>query len=193
MSDEASAQETASWLTPKRILAIAVVTVLTVALSLLWTGGVRAWPNTVSNGYAPYKFPATREQPFWDSFTFLGTSGSGYDSESDYTVGVQRELRYLGYYPGPNNDGLFGLQTRSAVQAFQHDTGLPETGNVGDGTWFYLMVYAPYDYSASGYDYHRIYGTYGTNYWRHNQSTDRWGIRNKDNAYWVSWTANGPN
>ena len=42
-------------------------------------------------------------------------------------------------------------------------------------------------------DYHRIYGTYGTNYWRHNQSTDRWGIRNKDNAYWVSWTANGPN
>lgn len=55
------------------------------------------------------------------------------------------------------------------------------------------MVYAPYYYSASGYDRHRIYGTWDTDYWRHNQSTDRWGIRNKDNTGWVSWTANGPN
>ncbi|MCL5942295.1 MAG: peptidoglycan-binding protein [Actinobacteria bacterium] len=146
----------------------------------------------VWNGYAPYKFPSTHENSHWEDFCYLGVNGSSFDNAADYVVGVQRELRYLGYYPGPLNDGLFGSQTEAAVEDFQNDTSLSPDGVVGYFTWFNLMAYMPYGYSSSGYDYHRVYGTFGTYYWRHNQSTDRWGIRNKDNAWWVGFTTNGP-
>lgn len=45
---------------------------------------------------------------------------------------AQRLLLQLGYDPGPV-DGLMGKQTRTAVQAFQKDFGLPPDGRVSDG------------------------------------------------------------
>ena len=38
-------------------------------------------------------------------------------------------LATLGYKPGPA-DGILGSRTRSAVEAFQRDQGLPVTGEV---------------------------------------------------------------
>jgi peptidoglycan hydrolase-like protein with peptidoglycan-binding domain len=46
---------------------------------------------------------------------------------------IQRQLSRLGYKPGPV-DGLFGAQTRAAVQWFQIKHGLTPDGVVGPGT-----------------------------------------------------------
>lgn len=166
---------------------VAIATFL--VAGLLGTG--QAWA-VVDNGYAPYIWPWSHDWPTWHEFTWLGISGSGYDYRADYIVGVQRQLNYLDdYNPGPN-DGIFGSQTRSAAIEYQRDCGIDDDGIVGEVTWLNLALDIEYDYSSAGYDYHYPEECDGADYWRHNQSTDRWGIRNSNNSAWVAFTAGGP-
>ena len=44
-----------------------------------------------------------------------------------YIVGIQEELRQLGYRPGPA-DGVLGARTRGAIRAYERDAKLPVTG-----------------------------------------------------------------
>lgn len=48
----------------------------------------------------------------------------------DLVVGVQRELRRLGYYQGVVN-GVSDARTRSAIRAYEARLGLPVTGVIG--------------------------------------------------------------
>jgi peptidoglycan hydrolase-like protein with peptidoglycan-binding domain len=61
--------------------------------------------------------------------------GTGFDQPggSQRVREVQRQLRRLGYRPGPV-DGLFGAQTWAAVQWFQIKHGLTPDGVAGPGT-----------------------------------------------------------
>ncbi len=51
---------------------------------------------------------------------------------------VQLNLATLGYKPGPA-DGILGSRTRSAIEAFQRDQGLPATGEVSNEILLLLM------------------------------------------------------
>lgn len=51
---------------------------------------------------------------------------------------VQARLNALGFDAG-RADGFFGDQTRAAVQAFQRERGLPESGDVNCATWQELL------------------------------------------------------
>ncbi len=51
--------------------------------------------------------------------------------ESEGVRGVQLNLATLGYKPGPA-DGILGSRTRSAIEAFQRNQGLPATGEVSN-------------------------------------------------------------
>ncbi len=56
----------------------------------------------------------------------------GGEDESVETVrAIQRELQLKGYQPGAA-DGVPGLTTRAAIMAFEHDYGLPLTGEAHD-------------------------------------------------------------
>jgi peptidoglycan hydrolase-like protein with peptidoglycan-binding domain len=46
---------------------------------------------------------------------------------------AQQALRQLGYDPGPI-DGVMGKLTAQALNAFQHDRALPETGTLTAAT-----------------------------------------------------------
>lgn len=46
---------------------------------------------------------------------------------------VQKRLLSLGYQPG-KPDGMIGRNTTEALRKFQHDTGLPVTGQIDEGT-----------------------------------------------------------
>ncbi|MGB7249909.1 MAG: peptidoglycan-binding protein [Phormidesmis sp.] len=47
---------------------------------------------------------------------------------------IQRRLKLTNHYKGPI-DGVYGLETRRAVSAFQADAGLKQTGDMSDETW----------------------------------------------------------
>lgn len=51
----------------------------------------------------------------------------GGNTGSDVVKAIQRELTAKGYDPG-ETDGIEGVLTRAAVMAYQHDNGLPVTG-----------------------------------------------------------------
>ena len=56
------------------------------------------------------------------------------DNAHDIGIGIanlQRNLRRLGYEPGPI-DGILGAKTRAAIRAFQTDHGLQVTGEASD-------------------------------------------------------------
>jgi len=53
---------------------------------------------------------------------------------------AQRALRDLGYHPGPI-DGMFGTQTRSALEKYQLAEKLPVTGQLDAETMERLDVY----------------------------------------------------
>ncbi len=55
---------------------------------------------------------------------------------------VQQQLQILGYYTGSVN-GIFDLQTRRSVLAFQRDYGIYQTGVVGATTQSYLVSAVP--------------------------------------------------
>lgn len=50
---------------------------------------------------------------------------------SEATRSIQRELTARGYHPGPV-DGIHGLLTRASIMAFQHDRGMPVTGEASE-------------------------------------------------------------
>lgn len=54
-----------------------------------------------------------------------------YSQGSELTAEIQRLLTQLGYDPGPA-DGVYGPQTRAAIEAFQRHEGLPVDGQVSD-------------------------------------------------------------
>ena len=58
--------------------------------------------------------------------------------ESERVRGVQLNLATLGYKPGPA-DGILGSRTKSAIEAFQRDQGLPATGEVSAKMRFVLL------------------------------------------------------
>ncbi len=57
-----------------------------------------------------------------------------YGSTDQYVAMLQRKLKEHGFDPGPV-DGIFGVQTLSAVQRFQRAKGLAADGIVGPQTW----------------------------------------------------------
>jgi len=66
----------------------------------------------------------------------IGTETHGWllaeSSFSEGTAGkVQQALNDRGYEAGPV-DGVPGPKTRSAISAFQKDSGLPETGKIDE-------------------------------------------------------------
>lgn len=66
------------------------------------------------------------------AFAVVGlVSGSAF--ASDRIRQAQVALKRLGYDPGPA-DGVYGPQTRSAIERFQRDNGLGVTGHLNDAT-----------------------------------------------------------
>jgi hypothetical protein len=58
-------------------------------------------------------------------------AGGGYSSLTENAVvrAVQIALQKKGYNVG-NTDGIFNVDTRAAVNRFERDNGLPETGSI---------------------------------------------------------------
>ncbi len=75
--------------------------------------------------------PKTQAAPSPPQIDYWGLAGGKRtgDKESETVRGVQLNLATLGYKPGPA-DGILGSRTRSAIEAFQRDQGLPVTGEV---------------------------------------------------------------
>jgi peptidoglycan hydrolase-like protein with peptidoglycan-binding domain len=63
--------------------------------------------------------------------TTVAPTGGGAAATTSSTAALQRRLAELGYRPG-TADGRFGVQTASAVLAFQKREGLPRTSRVDD-------------------------------------------------------------
>jgi peptidoglycan hydrolase-like protein with peptidoglycan-binding domain len=59
------------------------------------------------------------------------------DFNRDQVAYLQQTLEYLGYELG-TVDGDFGDRTFAAVQQFQRDNGLTDTGTVDHDTWVAL-------------------------------------------------------
>ncbi|MDO4379655.1 MAG: spore cortex-lytic enzyme [Clostridia bacterium] len=62
---------------------------------------------------------------------------------------VQQKLKSLGYYKG-SVDGIFGVQTKSAVTAFQKNCGITADGIAGPKTLKYLGITAASTSSSGG-------------------------------------------
>ena len=60
-------------------------------------------------------------------------------SYNKQTFHVQRELKKLGYNPGPV-DGYWGKRTRNAIKDFQTTKGIPITGNIDPQTLLKLKI-----------------------------------------------------
>lgn len=125
---------------------------------------------------------------------YLGRNGSSYQSNARFVVGVQRILRYSGFYPGPSNDGLYGSQTEWAVVGYQNSSSaLSISGIVDSSTWDHMAHYKViWVASTSGYDYYRFVGDSS----RKRQiavEPDRfelhW-IRNMNNTDWMVFNVN---
>ena len=69
----------------------------------------------------------------WYGNSWVVVGGGGAESSfSEGTAGkVQQALNDRGYEAGPV-DGVPGPKTRSAISAFQKDSGLPETGKIDE-------------------------------------------------------------
>lgn len=62
---------------------------------------------------------------------------------------IQQKLKSFGYYKG-SVDGIFGVQTKSAVTAFQKNCGITADGIAGPKTLKYLGITAASASSSSG-------------------------------------------
>ena len=78
--------------------------------------------------------------------TALGPSTSATDNDIDVDVvrAVQRELAHRGYESGPA-DGLVHAITRAAVMAYEHDHGLPLTGQPSEHLLKTILFGVPAD------------------------------------------------
>lgn len=70
-----------------------------------------------------------------DSVSVLSKMGS----RGDEVRRVQQKLKSMGYYTG-NVDGIYGTQTKKAVEKFQRNTGLSVDGIAGPKTLSYLGI-----------------------------------------------------
>ncbi len=80
--------------------------------------------------------PKTQAAPTPPPIDYFGLAGAkrtgdfaNHLKEIERVRGVQLNLATLGYKPGPA-DGILGSRTKSAIEAFQRDQGLPATGEV---------------------------------------------------------------
>lgn len=76
---------------------------------------------------------------------FFGAALLVCETADSYDVAVfeaQKKLSELGYDIG-NPDGIWGKKTSKAVKSFQHDDGLPETGQLDELTKFRLNAKKP--------------------------------------------------
>ena len=90
---------------------------------------ITAWDD-----FAPDCFtdPVTRDVDAPDAFGELGPSNR-YDGRAMF---VQRNLKLLGFlHASATADGIYGGQTRTAVEDFQQKNGLPSTGKVDGETY----------------------------------------------------------
>jgi hypothetical protein len=62
---------------------------------------------------------------------------------------AQRQLKQLGYHPGPI-DGLWGAKTKRALKKFQQDNSLPATGDLSQATIQQLMSVDKSDQQYTG-------------------------------------------
>jgi len=69
-----------------------------------------------------------------------GTHKPGPLAFDEFTVKVQRALKRAGYDPGPE-DGKKGPQTTKALQAFQRENNVPQSGMADEATWALLKRY----------------------------------------------------
>lgn len=89
------------------------------------------------------------------NFAVLKNSGKSVDalsklgSRGQEVRQVQQKLKSLGYYKG-SVDGIFGVQTKSAVTAFQKNCGIAADGIAGPKTLKYLGITATSASSSSG-------------------------------------------
>jgi len=90
---------------------------------------ITAWDD-----FAPDCFtdPVTRDVDAPDAFGELGPSNR-YDGRAMF---VQKNLKLLGFlHASATADGVYGGQTRTAVEAFQQKNDLPSTGKVDSETY----------------------------------------------------------
>jgi peptidoglycan hydrolase-like protein with peptidoglycan-binding domain len=64
------------------------------------------------------------------------------------TRAVQRELRARGYETG-STDGVSGLMTRAAIMAYEHDSGLPLTGEASEDILKHILLGASFGERAA--------------------------------------------
>lgn len=90
---------------------------------------ITAWDDFAEDCFAD---PVARDVQEAETFGVLGMS-SRYDGRAMY---VQRNLKLLGFlHASATADGIYGGQTRTAVEAFQQANGLPSTGKVDAETY----------------------------------------------------------
>lgn len=80
------------------------------------------------------------------------------------------------------------------MRGFQTYYGLTVDGIVGVNTWMQLRDELVYTRDSGTYHMYRTFNDPDNTdeYFRFNTTNSRWGIKNKDNAYWTSFTTNGP-
>jgi hypothetical protein len=72
-------------------------------------------------------------KPFWQRSDGAASRGSGKSAGSSKSVAdIQRDLKRLGYDPGPV-DGVLGPRTKAAIALFEGDEGRPIESTATDG------------------------------------------------------------
>jgi len=79
----------------------------------------------------------TIHEIFNDQITYLKLPTLQQGDDGETVASLQNILQLLGYYIdlGDSIDGIFGLQTKMAVENFQNDEGLLVDGIVSYQTW----------------------------------------------------------
>jgi len=95
-------------------------------------GGGYGWGNPYDGGIYYYPSYSYDESPQYSDY--------GSSNADSVSVQVQEQLAQTGYYTGPV-DGIVGPKTHAAISAFQHDNGLPVTGNIDTGLLKALQGY----------------------------------------------------
>jgi peptidoglycan hydrolase-like protein with peptidoglycan-binding domain len=75
---------------------------------------------------------------------FFGTTGTSVRELQTLLRNYANKIGSRSIHPG-TIDGVFGIKTESAVQAFQRQVFLPNTGVVDEMTWRSLVVRGPVD------------------------------------------------
>lgn len=131
---------------------------------------------------------------FWSELCWLGSDGSRYERNANLVTGVQRHVRYIGFYPGPSNDGIFGSQTASAISSYQQSRGLGSDGVVGTSTWRILQTdRTSCSDSDPNYVYYKVGGSSCVLYAEYLYSSPRTiYVRGNANQAWRLFDVNGP-